>query len=134
MHDFALSSGLPVVLVPQPSVHRAVAALLLRVGSRFESAETNGISHFLEHMLFRGSHSLESAHAQALAVIVAAQARAGRYDDLLRVVQQTWLDSTTEGAILGLAAIASPLIATHSDFGRATAAAFTWLDAQLRAS
>jgi predicted Zn-dependent peptidase len=66
-HDVVLANGLPVVLVPQPSVHRAVATLFLRVGSRFETPEHNGISHFLEHMVFRGTASLDSAHAQALA-------------------------------------------------------------------
>jgi predicted Zn-dependent peptidase len=66
-HDFVLPNGLPVVLVPQPAVHTAVAALYLRVGSRFETREDNGISHFLEHMVFRGTPSLATAHAQALA-------------------------------------------------------------------
>ncbi len=65
--DVVLSNGLPVVLVPQPTVHRAVASLYLRVGSRFESAEQNGLSHFLEHMVFRGTTTHDSAHAQALA-------------------------------------------------------------------
>jgi predicted Zn-dependent peptidase len=32
------------------------------VGSRFESAKTNGLSHFLEHMLYRGTERLPSAH------------------------------------------------------------------------
>src|SRR5438067_13874687 len=66
-HDVTLSNGLPVVLVPQPAVHRAVAALFLRVGSRFESERDNGISHFLEHMVFRGTPTLATAHDQALA-------------------------------------------------------------------
>ena len=66
-HDLRLSNGLPVVLVSQPAVHSAVVALYLRVGSRFETAETNGISHFLEHMLFRGTASLPTSHAQSLA-------------------------------------------------------------------
>jgi predicted Zn-dependent peptidase len=66
-HDLILPNGLRVVLVPQPSVHRAVATLYLRVGARFETPENNGISHFLEHMVFRGTPSLDSAHAQALA-------------------------------------------------------------------
>ncbi len=66
-HDLRLPNGLPVVLVPMPGVHRAVATLFLRVGSRFEGPEDNGISHFLEHMIFRGSPSLASAHDQALA-------------------------------------------------------------------
>jgi predicted Zn-dependent peptidase len=41
--------------------------MLLRVGSRYETAEDNGISHFLEHMLYRGSPSFKTAHEQALA-------------------------------------------------------------------
>jgi predicted Zn-dependent peptidase len=65
--DAVLPNGLGVVLVPMPGVHRAVASLYLRVGSRFESAQDNGISHFLEHMVFRGTPSLPSAHDQALA-------------------------------------------------------------------
>src|SRR5689334_7945787 len=65
--DRTLGNGLRVVLVPMPGVHRAVASLYLRVGSRFERAEDNGVSHFLEHMLFRGTASLASAHDQALA-------------------------------------------------------------------
>jgi predicted Zn-dependent peptidase len=65
-HDLKLANGLEVVLVPMPGVHRAVASLYLRVGSRFEGPEDNGISHFLEHMLFRGTPSLPTAHEQAL--------------------------------------------------------------------
>jgi predicted Zn-dependent peptidase len=66
-HDFTLANGLGLVLVPQPGVHRAVASLYLRVGSRFEDKRDNGISHFLEHMVFRGTPALPSAHEQALA-------------------------------------------------------------------
>ena len=40
----------------------------LRVGSRFEASELNGISHFLEHMLFRGTARHPSAHELILAV------------------------------------------------------------------
>jgi predicted Zn-dependent peptidase len=66
-HDLTLPNGLRVVLVPQPNVHRAVSALYLRTGSRFETAAHNGVSHFLEHMVFRGTSSLPTAHEQALA-------------------------------------------------------------------
>ena len=65
-HDVVLANGLKLVLVPQPGVHRAVASLYLRVGSRFETPENNGISHFLEHMVFRGTKSMPSAHEQSL--------------------------------------------------------------------
>lgn len=39
----------------------------LHVGPRFETESNNGLSHFLEHMLFRGTRTLPSAHQQALA-------------------------------------------------------------------
>ncbi len=66
-HDVVLSNGLHVVMVPRPELHSAVASVYLRAGSRFETRETNGISHFLEHMVFRGTRTLPGAHAQALA-------------------------------------------------------------------
>jgi predicted Zn-dependent peptidase len=66
-HRQVLANGLPVLVVARPAVHRAVVTMLFRVGSRFEKVRDNGISHFLEHMLYRGSPSLKTAHDQALA-------------------------------------------------------------------
>lgn len=60
-------SGLRVVTAPQPQLHRAHVALYVRVGSRFETPPTNGLSHFLEHMLYRGTPRLANAHEVNLA-------------------------------------------------------------------
>jgi predicted Zn-dependent peptidase len=49
-----LSNGLTVVTVAMPHLHSAVVSLFVRVGSRHETPESNGLTHFLEHMLFRG--------------------------------------------------------------------------------
>jgi predicted Zn-dependent peptidase len=62
-----LANGLRVVVAPQPQLHRAHVALWSRVGSRFETSEDNGISHFLEHMIYRGTRRMPSAHAVNLA-------------------------------------------------------------------
>jgi predicted Zn-dependent peptidase len=62
-----LDNGLRVVVAPQPQMHRAHVALYVRVGSRFETPKTNGLSHFLEHMLYRGTPRLASAHEVNLA-------------------------------------------------------------------
>jgi predicted Zn-dependent peptidase len=62
-----LANGLRVVVVQQPRLHRAHVALWSRVGSRFETRADNGISHFLEHMIYRGTRRLPSAHAVNLA-------------------------------------------------------------------
>jgi predicted Zn-dependent peptidase len=58
-----LANGLRVVVAPLPQLHRAHVALWSRVGSRFERHEENGISHFLEHMIYRGTRRVPSAHA-----------------------------------------------------------------------
>jgi predicted Zn-dependent peptidase len=62
-----LSNGLRVSAVRMPHVRRSVIDVHTRIGSRFESSEHNGISHFLEHMLHRGTARYPSAHSLALA-------------------------------------------------------------------
>lgn len=62
-----LPNGLRLNLVRMPAVHRAALDVHVRVGSRFETARDNGISHFHEHMLHRGIPGHATAHAQALA-------------------------------------------------------------------
>jgi predicted Zn-dependent peptidase len=49
-----LPNGLKVVTVEIPHVHAAMLAVYVRSGSRHETPETNGVSHFLEHIFFRG--------------------------------------------------------------------------------
>jgi predicted Zn-dependent peptidase len=62
-----LPNGLRIVAVPLPSAHRVATMAMLRVGSRYETVETNGVSHLLEHMLYRGIPGYPTAHEQALA-------------------------------------------------------------------
>lgn len=49
-----LPNGLKVVLAPMETESVAVL-LMVRVGSRDETAKLNGISHFFEHMVFKGT-------------------------------------------------------------------------------
>jgi predicted Zn-dependent peptidase len=52
-----LPNGL-IVLTERMEYMRSVAmGVWIKSGSRCEPAETNGISHFVEHMLFKGTHS-----------------------------------------------------------------------------
>src|SRR5687768_18578754 len=50
-----LGNGLRVTTVALPHLHTATVAAFVKVGSRFEGARDNGLSHFVEHMLFRGT-------------------------------------------------------------------------------
>jgi predicted Zn-dependent peptidase len=58
-----LSNGLGVVAVETPHLHAAAAGLYVRAGSRYETPRTNGLSHFVEHMLFRGSAGFPTSFA-----------------------------------------------------------------------
>jgi len=53
-----LGSGIRVVTEPLPSVRSIAVGLWVRVGSRNEQPTEAGISHFLEHMLFKGTPKL----------------------------------------------------------------------------
>lgn len=50
-----LSNGLRVLLVPMPDQMTATALVLVEAGSKYETKEKNGVSHFLEHMCFKGT-------------------------------------------------------------------------------
>ena len=50
-----------MVLCPRPHLSQCYVATYFGVGSRHETAEQNGISHVLEHMLFRGTAQLPDA-------------------------------------------------------------------------
>jgi zinc protease len=52
---FHLDCGLPVLLLEQHDVAVATADVWVRTGSADEPAELSGVSHFLEHMLFKGT-------------------------------------------------------------------------------
>ncbi len=43
------------MLIPMEGVNSIASAVMVGVGSRYESPQINGISHFLEHMVFKGT-------------------------------------------------------------------------------
>jgi len=50
-----LANGLTVAVVHLPHLHQAQLQLFVRSGPRYEEPDTVGLSHFCEHMLFRGA-------------------------------------------------------------------------------
>src|SRR3954468_6836944 len=53
VHRF--SNGLTVATAPMPHMASVSVGLWIGVGGRFETAQLNGASHFIEHMLFKGT-------------------------------------------------------------------------------
>ena len=58
-----LANGLRVVCVEMPHLHSAELAIYLKVGGRNDPAGREGLSHFLEHILFRGTSEFSSSLA-----------------------------------------------------------------------
>ena len=54
-----LNSGLIVISEFIPTLPSFALSYSLRSGSRNESAETNGIHHLVEHMIFKGSQNYD---------------------------------------------------------------------------
>ncbi len=50
-----LPSGLRLVTVPMPAAKTATVLVLVKCGSKYETKDFGGISHFLEHMMFKGT-------------------------------------------------------------------------------
>ena len=50
-----LKSGLRVLTIPQQNTRTVTVLVLVGTGSKYEEKRVNGISHFLEHMFFKGT-------------------------------------------------------------------------------
>lgn len=50
-----LSNGIRLVTIPMASFESATVLVMVGAGSRYENKKNNGISHFLEHMAFKGT-------------------------------------------------------------------------------
>lgn len=50
-----LSNGIRLVVVPQKGNTATTLAVFVEAGSKYEEKKLNGISHFLEHMCFKGT-------------------------------------------------------------------------------
>lgn len=70
---FTYPNGLRLITVPMDSTKSVTVLVMVATGSRYETKGNNGISHFLEHMMFKGttkrpgyldiSHELDSIGA-----------------------------------------------------------------------
>ena len=55
MNKYQLKNGLRVMIESIPGVRSVSFGIWVKTGSRYESLDNNGISHFIEHMLFKGT-------------------------------------------------------------------------------
>lgn len=60
-HKIKLPNGLRVVVVPMKNNPTVTVEVLVEAGSHYEEKKLNGLSHFLEHMCFKGTTNRPSA-------------------------------------------------------------------------
>jgi predicted Zn-dependent peptidase len=54
-HSHALENGLEIIGETSPSARSVALGFFVRTGARDETPEVSGVSHFLEHMVFKGT-------------------------------------------------------------------------------
>jgi len=60
-----LKNGLCIVAAPLQNAKAVTVLVMVKTGSRYESKKNNGISHFLEHMFFKGTEKRPNTLALA---------------------------------------------------------------------
>ncbi|MEK9159606.1 MAG: pitrilysin family protein [Patescibacteria group bacterium] len=63
-----LSNGMRVITDRIQGTQAVTALVLVKAGSRYEHKQINGISHFLEHMFFKGANRYKNAKAVSEAI------------------------------------------------------------------
>jgi predicted Zn-dependent peptidase len=63
-----LSNGLTIIEVPSSDAESVVVDFFVKTGSRSETEKENGISHFLEHFLFKGTKKYPTSMAISQAI------------------------------------------------------------------
>ena len=54
-HLFTIPNGVRLVVIPMSGVDSMATSVFVAAGSRYETVKQSGISHFLEHMAFKGT-------------------------------------------------------------------------------
>lgn len=67
-HKTVLGNGLRILTSPMPHTRSVSIGFFLGVGSRYEADEQGGASHFIEHMLFKGTEKRPTAKDIAIAI------------------------------------------------------------------
>jgi predicted Zn-dependent peptidase len=68
IHKEILPNGLKLVAIDLPGRRSLTSFLAIRSGSRYETPENNGIAHFLEHLVFKGTAKYPSNESVASAI------------------------------------------------------------------
>jgi len=114
IHKTIFKNGLRLITVPMKDTGTVTVFVLVEAGSKYESKKESGLSHFLEHMCFKGtqkrpqaidiSRELDSLGAQSNAFTSEeytgyyAKGAAKHFSKLFDIVSEIYLNSTLPAA------------------------------------
>ena len=108
-HKKVLENGLRIITVPMQESQTAMVMIMVETGSEYEDKKINGLSHFLEHMCFKGtkkrtgrelSYELDALGAQNNAFTgetytgYYAKARFKKVKQILDIISDMYLNPT----------------------------------------
>ncbi len=70
---YTCQNGVRVILENIPTVRSVAIGIWVSTGSRHEKEEMNGISHFLEHMFFKGTETYDARELAELLIPLVAK-------------------------------------------------------------
>lgn len=80
-HEFRLANGLKIIVREDHRAPVVVSQLWYKVGSSYETAGQTGLSHALEHMMFKGSRKLGPGESSRILRELGAEENAFTSDD-----------------------------------------------------
>jgi len=67
-HKTTLDNGLRILTAPMPHLRSVAISFFIGTGSRYETDPQAGISHFIEHLVFRGTKKRPTSHDISVAI------------------------------------------------------------------
>lgn len=98
-HKTRLANGLQIIAELTPSVHSIALGFFVQAGARDESAELSGVTHFLEHMAFKGNDRFSPDDVNRIFDELGAKYNADTSEEQTRfyaAVLPEYLEPTTE--------------------------------------
>ncbi len=86
-----LSNGLRLVYERIPYVRSVSVGIWVGTGSRNETSENNGISHFIEHMLFKGTSKRSAKDVAECIDAIGGQINALPVKNVHVIIQKHWI-------------------------------------------
>ncbi|MDY0142113.1 MAG: insulinase family protein [Bacteroidales bacterium] len=85
--EYKLENGLSVYLNEDTSVPNVLGAVVIKTGGKYDPAEHTGTSHYLEHMMFKGTDELGTTDYKAEKLYLDSISE--KYDELAKINDET---------------------------------------------